>query len=152
MKILSPAELRLLTKVAKLYYDVGLNQDEIVQRLHLSRSKVSRLLSQAREAGIVKITVISPPGIYSDLETQIENRFRIEEVIVTEVRQPDDQESVAIELGRAAAAYMERTIKDNHVVGFSWGSTLNAMADAMTPFTAKDTQVVQIIGSWDSGR
>ena len=146
MKILSSEELRLLSKIAKLYYDVGLNQDEIVQRLHLSRSKVSRSLAQAREVGIVKITVVTPPGIYSDLETQIENRFRIEEVIVTEVRQPDDQGSVTIELGRAAAAYMERTIQDNHVVGFSWGSTLNAMADALTPFTAKDTHVVQIIG------
>ncbi len=146
MKILSPEELRLLTKVAKLYYNVGLNQDEIVQRLHLSRSKVSRLLSQAREVGVVKISVITPPGIYSDLETQIENRFRLEEVIVAEVRQPEEQESVTRELGNAAAAYMERIVKENLVIGFSWGSTLSAMADALTPYATQNIHIVQIIG------
>ena len=56
-RILPNEEIRLLSKVSKLYYEEGLNQDEIVLKLQLSRSKISRLLKQAREEGIVKITV-----------------------------------------------------------------------------------------------
>ena len=36
----SVSELRLLTQVSRLYYDEGLKQEEIVERLHLSKSKV----------------------------------------------------------------------------------------------------------------
>jgi len=54
-------DFRLLTKVSKLYYEDNLNQDEIVSRLHISRSTILRLFAQAREEGIVKIVVV-PPG------------------------------------------------------------------------------------------
>ena len=44
-----PADLYLLSKVSKLYYERGLNQQEIADKLHLSRPKVSRLLQQASQ-------------------------------------------------------------------------------------------------------
>lgn len=69
-----PADLYLLSKVSKLYYERGLNQQEIADKLHLSRPKVSRLLQQAQEEGIVQITVHSPPGTFADLEEALETR------------------------------------------------------------------------------
>ena len=45
-------ELELLFKVAQLYYEQGLTQNEIAKKLYISRSNISRLLTQAREAGI----------------------------------------------------------------------------------------------------
>jgi DNA-binding transcriptional regulator LsrR (DeoR family) len=50
--------LRLVTKVARLYYTHGLRQTDIAERLQISQSRVSRLLSQAEEANIVRI--VSP--------------------------------------------------------------------------------------------
>ena len=43
--------LRLMTKVARLYYEQGLRQAEIADRLDLSQSRVSRLLKQAEKEG-----------------------------------------------------------------------------------------------------
>lgn len=53
-------ELRLLTKASKLYYEQGYTQQAIADYLRISRPKVSRLLQQARDEGIVNITVLSP--------------------------------------------------------------------------------------------
>ena len=73
---LSPLEeTRLLVKVSKFYYEEGLSQDEIIKRLNLSRSKVSRLLQQARDEGIVQISVVAPKHLCSDIEIKLEKRF-----------------------------------------------------------------------------
>ncbi len=145
-RLLPLEELRLLSKVSKLYYEMGLTQDEIVGKLQLSRSKVSRLLQQARDTGVVKITVLSPPGVFPDLEVQLESRFNLQDVIVVEAREPDSQAAVSRELGIAAAAYLHRTIKEKDVIGISWGSTLSCMVDAIQPRPVPAAQVVQIIG------
>ena len=61
-------DYRLLLKVSKLYYEQRLTQQEISERLMLSRPKVSRLLQQAEDVGVVKINIIPQPGIYTELE------------------------------------------------------------------------------------
>ena len=142
----SAEDVRLLTKVSKLYYEEGLLQDEIVARLNLSRSKVSRLLQQARDEGIVRITVLEPAGVYADLENSLENRYRLQEAIVVEAHQPDSQDVVSREIGIAAARFLARNIQPNDTVGISWGSTLNEMVEHLEPMSLPNVQVVQIIG------
>ena len=50
----------LLTQVAVWYYEDGLNQADIAERIDKSRSMVSRLLDQARAAGIVEVRIRHP--------------------------------------------------------------------------------------------
>lgn len=139
-------EIRLLTKVSKLYYEEGLRQDEIVARLNLSRSRVSRMLQKARDEGIVRITVFEPSGIFTDLETKLENRYRLQEAVVVEAHQPESQAVVSREIGVAAAEYLARTIRPDDTMGISWGSTLHEMVAEMPPMDFPNVQVVQIIG------
>ena len=145
-KFISPDELRLLVKVSRLYYEDNHTQEEIVDKLHLSPSKVSRLLQRARDEGIVQITVLTPNGIMSDLESRLETRFRLEEVIVVEARSSDPQSVVSRQLGISAGAYLSRSIRDNDLIGISWGSTLHHMVTALRPFETRGVQVVQVIG------
>ena len=65
-----------MTRVARLYYDDGIRQPEIAQRLRLSQPKVSRLLKQAQELGIVRISVRPPSGTDPALEQALEDRLR----------------------------------------------------------------------------
>ena len=129
-----------------MYYDDGLKQDEIVARLHLSRSKVSRLLQQARDEGIVKMVVVSPPGIYSELESKLEARFRIQEAVVAEVRDPEAPEILSRELGAAAAGYLMRVISEDEVIGIAWGHTISGMVAALDSQPFPEVQVVQMTG------
>ncbi|MBI4926664.1 MAG: sugar-binding transcriptional regulator [Anaerolineae bacterium] len=144
---LSPLdETRLLVKVSKLYYEEGLSQDDIILRLNLSRSKISRLLQQARDEGIVQITVVTPKHLYSDLENRLEKHFGLQEAVVVETHAGDTQENVLRALGVAAAGYLERAVTASTTLGISWGSTLNSMVAAMRPISLPNVNVVQIIG------
>lgn len=142
----NPLDLRLLSKVSKMYYEQSMTQQEIAGRLCLSRPKVSRLLQQASEAGIVQITVLSPTGSYAELEHQLEKKYGLQEVLVVQVDHWTSQEAVVRELGVAAAEYLLRTLQDHDVVGIAWGTTLNAMVHALQPMAAPDTHIVQMIG------
>lgn len=43
------------TKIASYYYELGMTQEEIANRISLSRQKVNRVIKQCIELGIVKI-------------------------------------------------------------------------------------------------
>jgi DNA-binding transcriptional regulator LsrR (DeoR family) len=139
-------DFRLLTKVSKLYYEDNLNQDDIVARMHISRSTISRLLSQARDEGIVKIVVIPPTGTYAALETSIEQKYGVEEVIIADVSAPDSPQMMARELGAAAANYLFRVIDPNDVIGVSWGYTIRGMVAALEPKNFPNVRIVQMTG------
>lgn len=141
-----PLDLRLLTKVSKLYYEQQLTQQVIADRLHLSRPKVSRLLQQAYERGIIQITVHTPPAVHTDLEQQLEQHFGLKEATVVDVSQHTSTQAIARELGVAAAQYLQRTLIDGDVIGVSWGTTLNAMVNALSPVDTTSVHIVQIIG------
>lgn len=61
-------QLRLLTKVARMYHERGLRQPQIAGQLNISQPRVSRLLKQASELGIVQVSVVTPAGVYAELE------------------------------------------------------------------------------------
>ncbi len=139
-------ELRLLAKVAHLYYEQGLNQSAIASRLDLSQATISRLLKRALTEGIVRITVSMPSGVFASLESDLQAKYDLKEAIVVDCA-PDD-ESIQRSIGVAAAFYLENTVKSNEVIGISsWSATLLAMVDAMRPLPrSTGAQVVQILG------
>lgn len=140
-------ELRLMTRVARLYHESGVKQPEIAARLRLSQPKVSRLLRQAQEEGIVRISVRAPTGTHPDLELALEERFGLQDAEVTDVS-ADEPDRVNRELGVAAAFHLEQTVRSGDVIGVSsWSATLLAMVDAMHPVRGlTDVRVVQILG------
>ncbi len=141
-----PIDYRLLNKVSRYYYESNLSEEQIANRLHLSRSKVSRILKQAREVGVVQINIISPSGIFPELEHQLEEKFNLREAYVVDVFDPTSQEIVTRALGSAAAHHLQDTMRDGDIIGFSWGSTLSAMASSIRPQRYMNNQVVQLIG------
>jgi len=140
-------ELRLMARVARMYHESGIKQPEIATRLRLSQPKVSRLLRQAQDAGIVRITVLPPTGTHPDLEVALEQRFGLQDAEVVEVS-GEEPDRINRELGVAAAFHLEQTVRSHDVIGVSsWSATLLAMVDAMRPVHGlTDVRVVQILG------
>jgi DNA-binding transcriptional regulator LsrR (DeoR family) len=141
-------ELRLLSKVARLYYEQGRRQSEIASQLDLSQATVSRLLKRAEEEQIVRITVSVPYGVYADLEEALQRTYGLKEAIVVDTVDTDGGDQLLRDLGAAAAFYVETTLKPREVVGISsWSATLLAMANAMQPLSRPgEARVVQILG------
>lgn len=141
-------ELRLMAKVAHLYYTQGLNQTEIARHLDLSQATISRLLKRAVDEQIVRITVSMPSGVYADLEEALCSHYALREAIIVDSLAPSDEPEIQRSLGAAAAFYVESTLKHGEVIGISsWSGTLLAMVDAMHPVSRPlHAQVVQILG------
>ncbi|HTT88539.1 MAG TPA: sugar-binding transcriptional regulator [Acidimicrobiales bacterium] len=139
--------LRLATKVARLYYEQGVKQPEIARQLCLSQAMVSRLLATAQKEGIVRTTVMTPTGVYSELEEQLAARYDLKDAVVADsVAGTGDEVLRAI--GSAAASYLEVTLRSNEVVGISsWSETLLRTVASMQPRSRSDkSHVVQILG------
>lgn len=136
----------LLVKVAKLYYEDGLTQFEIANKLRLSRPKVSRLLTEARSEGVVQITVNARPDSFEELERDLEVFTGLKDSVIIRVSNPDDSQTVSRELGEAAAQYFERVVQEGDLVGFSWGNTMSMMADCLQPAKLREIHIVQMVG------
>ena len=141
-------ELRLLTGVARMYYEQDLRQSEIANRLHLSQATVSRLLKRAEQEQVVRITVSVPNGAYPELEEALITRYGLQQAIVADCTRCDDEEEILRNVGAAAAYYVESTIKRQECIGISsWSATLLAMVEAMHQIPREvGAQVVQILG------
>jgi DNA-binding transcriptional regulator LsrR (DeoR family) len=140
-------ELRLMTKVARQYYERDLTQSQIAAALDLSQATVSRLLKRAQNTGIVRTTVTVPEGLHSELEDALQDRFGLRQAIVADCPEPSDNEIIRA-IGAAAAFYFETTLRPNEIIGVSsWSASLMAMVDRMHPIRgAEETTLVQILG------
>ncbi|HMK96541.1 MAG TPA: sugar-binding transcriptional regulator [Acidimicrobiales bacterium] len=139
--------LRLMTKVARLYYEHHLRQPEIARQLSLSQAMVSRLLSAAEKEGIVRTTVMVPTGIYSQLEEQLVARYKLRDAVVADC--PTDSDSEVLRaVGSAAAGYLEATLGPDEIIGISsWSETLLRTVASMQPRRRPGkSHVVQILG------
>jgi DNA-binding transcriptional regulator LsrR (DeoR family) len=136
----------LLGKVSTLYYLRDETQQSIAERLSLSRPTVSRLLREARALGLVRISVAAPGGLHLELESRLEERYRLDSAHVVEADPGSDGEALRRALGAAAADHLARAVHPNDRIGMAWGSTLAAMVAAMAPLPVEGARVVQILG------
>ena len=138
-------DLRLMTKVCDMYYNQNMNQQKIAQTLSVSRPTVSRLLSSAREEGIVKISISNLEEIrYWELERELEERYGLKEVLIAD--SPEEGSDSFDLLGSLAAHYVVSRIREGNIVGVSMGRTLRRMIDYMGHPNVPDVTVVSMIG------
>jgi len=138
-------DVRLMIKVCDLYYNQNVSQLKIAAMLELSRPTVSRLLSSAREQGVVKITISDLDEIkYWELERRLEERYQLREVLITD-SSPDTDE-INDHIGRMAGRYIEKKIRSGSIVGVSMGRTLHRMTTHVTHPDASDVTFVPLVG------
>lgn len=130
-------KLRLLAKIAEMYYEEGFSQLEIAKALNIPRSTISKLLTSAKEAGYVRIVLNFPNQELIHLERKIEKSYNLKECVVVEKEE---------DIGSIGAKYVERILNEEDVVGISWGLTLEKIVRFIQPSKKKVKEVVQIVG------
>lgn len=155
MSDVKPTDADLCIRAAWLYYVHGLGQEEVGRQLSLSRTKVTRLLQQAREAGYVKVSVEHETVESLALADWISAHYRVERCILTPfARLPTTDASAAEIAGRQAVGI----VAANHVarqmqasgtltIGLGWGRTLSALIAALPAMSKPDLAVVSVIGA-----
>ena len=113
----------ILATVANLYYNSEMTQNEIADRMYTSRSKISRMLKEARELGIVEISIKEPWERDLNLEKEIQQTYGVKTVRVVSSRDTS-KEQITSRLSEVSAYYLDSVVKEKMVVGISWGNTL----------------------------
>lgn len=140
----------LLAQVASMYYEDNLNQDEIARRIDTSRSTVSRILQEAREAGVVEITVHYPWKTVPEIEEDLIARFHLRQARVLFGRSRPYGE-ILRGLGVLAARYIESILIDGATLGISWGVAVYNTVRALRPDRRLPITVVQMVGAVGEG-
>jgi DNA-binding transcriptional regulator LsrR (DeoR family) len=145
-RAMTDGQLRLITKVARMYHERGIRQVDIAEILHLSQARVSRLLKRANELGIVRTVVVVSQGIHTEAEEALEERYGVAEAVVVDVE--GSESDIIAGLGSAGATYLEATLTGGERIGISsWSQTLLSVVDRMRPLRiAGADNVVQLIG------
>lgn len=138
---------RLLLRAASLYYRAGLTQQEVAARLGISRVKVSRLLAEAMQRGIVRVEIEHPLARVTELEVEVQRRFALADVAVATA--PDfDAPALGLDAtARAAAEFLADLRPSPQILGISWGRTMFAVAQHMKAGWADGVPIVQLNGS-----
>ena len=145
---LDPGVRRTIATVAWLYHTRGLRQSGIAERLHISQSRVSRLLDQAVELGIVHTTVVLPADEQSILEQELANAYDLTEVHVHDLGEVGGESELVRELGQLLALHLQCAPLNAGVIGFtSWSRTLAETVRNLQPLRQADVHyIVEMVG------
>jgi deoxyribonucleoside regulator len=136
----------VLANVAEMYYIEGKDQSAIASEVGVTRSMISRMLTEARSRGIVEIKVIRPIHSDHELEEAIKTRFGIESVFVVSM-EDTKPEKLLNNLGRAAAEVLKKYLRPNLVIGVAWGTAVSVTVDAVQTMGEPSIKVIQLVGA-----
>lgn len=137
-------EKKKLIKVAKMYYLEELTQAQIAKKIGVSRPIISKMLQQAKEEGIVKITVLDDGFEVIEREQKIASKFGLLEVIITSTENMN-QEQALMAVGKATANYVSKSLKSVRRLGVSWGKSLYEMVREF-PIEQRNVNVIPLVG------
>lgn len=135
----------LLAEVAQLYYVKNLTQQHIAERMGVSRSKVSRMLREARSSGLVEIRIHSPLILAADLQDALKARLGLRECLV--LAAPATGADAVAGLSALGARYLQENVADGSVVGVNWSSTVYHVVSARYLREKNNVTAVQLMGS-----
>jgi len=139
-------DIRLIVKIAQLYYEQDMTQAQIARELGIYRTTISRLLKRGREQGIVTIAINYDYNENLWLEQQLKQKFALKEVVVasSEAEHEDEQLNV---MGQQGAQLLERLLEPGDIIGLSWGRAVRSLVENL-PQASQSRQLicVPIIG------
>lgn len=138
------SELRELVEVAHMYYVSDFTQEKIASRMRVSRSKVSRMLKEARARGLVEIRIRSSLITASELQERLRRGLGLRECLV--LAAPDSTDG-AERVGALAGRYLQESIVDGSIVGVGWSSAVYSTVSSGTLEEKKNVTVAQLMGS-----
>ncbi len=130
---------------AWLYYKEGLTQNEIAREMQISRPTVNAYLADARESGIVEISIAGDRMRSLSIAHQLSHHFGLDDCLV--MPGASGERSLIDRLGDAGAQALVWHLRPGAGVGIGWGRTMLALANALPDdLDLADMRVVQATG------
>lgn len=148
----------LMVRAAWFYYVGGLNQEMTAARLGLTRARVNKMLAEARESGLVSISIDHQRVGVLPIEDTLRLRFGLDLCISTPAFGFHDTSKEASEVrkqiafravGVAAANHLKTLLSENDslTVGTGWGRTIEQMTLHLAGVRAPHARFISVMGS-----
>lgn len=135
---------RKLIKIANCYYNLGMTQEQIANKFHMSRQHVNKLVNSLIDEGIVSISINGLENEDMALENLIEQQFGLKQVVIADTE--GSELPVLTALGKKAGEFLNDFIQNGDKIGVSWGLTLGETIQSMRPSAKAKCSVVQLVG------
>ena len=120
-------------RVATMYYYQGLTTEAIAKEMKFSRPKVSRLLSHARDSGMVEINIVNIQKTLSPIEERIKERYHLNEVHIVPAPELMGEVVWLERVARFAANYLNTVLSSGQSLAIAWGTTISEIARESHP-------------------
>lgn len=141
----SDEEMFLMIKISNYYYNDDLNQSKIAEIVGINRVQVNKLLKKAKQIGIVKINIINKLEESKDISSQIKEKSKLNEVIISPYIGLSQKENIQA-IGEKAASYIANLIRDEKLIGLGWGTSIYDMVMSLNPDMPCHFTAVPLIG------
>lgn len=138
-------ETNAIIRVCWAYYREGLTQEQIAERLGLTRKRVIQMLAEGRSTGLVHISVRDGDGVMPAMEQDLRDRFGLHHAIVAPRSLASDTDVRGL-VGAALGDYLSNTLRDGDRIGLGWGGTIHAATRHLHRGQLKELTVVQLLG------
>lgn len=138
-----------LVEICRLYYEKEQTQAEIAKAFSISRPAVSKLLSEARQRGIVRIEIRSIYDNDDYLLDELKRLFGLKGGLIVPTGTADESLNRQMIVSQAAD-YLAKLLPDIHKLGVGWGETVRDVInelDAQDHDSRQARAVCPVIGS-----
>ena len=144
----SNEKLDLATRAAWLYYVAGNTQNEIAEKLQVSRPVAQRLVAFAVEKNLIRVRVDHRLADCLALADRLSKRYGLAMCEVVPV-DGDSADEIDRKLAVAGAQVMERYLTDERptVIAVSSGRTLKAAVDQIAQLERPQHRLVSMVGA-----
>ncbi len=141
--------IQKLVQVATLYYKSGNTQQEIAEKMNISRQTVINMLTEAKEQKIVEITIHNPLKESKQLSQQLIDKFNLKGAVVMPYSSFSDDLMKDILASRATSYVSDLIENGNKKIGIGWGRTIYSFITLFEPKATKNTIVFPLMGATD---
>ncbi|NMC64315.1 MAG: sugar-binding transcriptional regulator [SAR324 cluster bacterium] len=137
--------VKLIIKICNLYYFDELTQQQISERLGISRPHVSRMLTLAKNEGIVNISIKNPYSEEQKFEKKMVDQFDIVDAVIVDTYNLSPMNSIKM-VTTGVTALLKRFLHNGDIIGVAAGNTMNVVSENLGVIDRDDLAVVPLIG------
>lgn len=137
-------EEELLIKAAWYYYIEEMTQQNIAEKLGISRMKVIKLLETAKSTGVIQFKISQEKSRRLRIEKKLVETWGLKDAFV--IPTPDDSAVFNESLAKAAAMYIADRMTENTFINMGYGDTPSRVLNHLATITDHPVSIVSLTG------
>ncbi|OCN02221.1 sugar-binding protein [Clostridium sp. W14A] len=134
----------LAVKTAWYYYMENMTQQQISEKLGVSRIRVMKILEKAKKDGIIQFKIRQDGEQHMQVERQLADKWGLKDTFV--VPTPHMGENLNETIAKAAAMYISHRISENCFINMGYGDTLSKILNHLATMNEFTVSVVSLTG------